>query len=440
MLSKIRNNLRAFSLPLWIVAASFIGTIFFVWGKGSFSGPSASEVATVNGEGISLTEFNREYQRVEELLRSQFGKNFRKFVKDREIKAIALNNLITRHLLLQLARKEGLKVSDWAVAKYIESVPLFQEKGKFSLKLYEEFLKANHLTPSIFEKTVREDLLIQKVLSVVNNAPSLTKFELTELYKKLFGKRKFKYKLFNVDELINKVSVSPAEVEEFYAKNKEMFKEEKGESAYVLKFKKDKRGEEEAEKAYKLAKEGKFQELLKLKPEVLEDKSLLSELKDKKFLFKTTDSEIELAFKASSFKYKPLSQVSSEIEKRLKEEKALQLAAKLAQSYKGELPKETQSLSIEDFVNTFKPLDLKKVEELFLKVKTGNRLVVPLLKGYGVFEPETSLEVKEIDKNKEEKLKKLVINAKRKSDYLNLVNLLRQRATVKVNPNYFRGS
>ncbi len=439
MLSKIRNNLRAFSLPLWIVAASFVGTIFFVWGKGSFSGPSASEVATVNGEGISLREFNREYQRVEEFLSSQFGKNFRKFVKDREIKAIALNNLITKHLLLQLAREEGLKVSDWAVAKYIENMPLFQENGKFSLKLYNEFLKVNHLTPSLFEESVREDLLVQKVLSVVNNAPSLTKFELKELYKKLFGKRKFKYKLFNVDELIGKVSVSPAEVDEFYNKNKEMFKEENGESAYIFKFKKDRKGEEEAEKAYKLAKEGKFQELLKLKPEALEDKSLLRELKGKKFLFKTTDSEIELAFKASSFRYKPLSQVRSEIEKRLKEEKALQLAAKLAQSYKGELPKETGSLSIEDFVNNFKPLDIKEVEELFLKVKTGNRLVVPLLKGYGVFEPETPIEVKKVDKSKEEKLKNLVISAKRKSDYLNLVNLLRQKATIKVNPNYFRG-
>jgi len=440
MLSKIRKNLRAFSLPLWIVAASFVGTIFFVWGKGSFSGPSAGEVATVNGEGISLSEFNREYQRVEDLLRSQFGENFRKFVKDRDIKIVALNNLITRHLLLQLARKEGLKVSDWAVASYIEKIPQFQENGKFSLKLYNEFLKANHLTPSVFEKIVREDLLTQKVLSVVNNAPSLTDFELKELYKKLFGKRRFRYKLFTVDELISMVNVSPEEVKEFYNKNREMFREEKGESAYILTFKKDSQGEKEAERAYKLAKEGKFQELLKLKPEVLSDKSLLGELKNRKFLFKTTDKEIKLIFKAPSFEYKPLKDIELEIEKRLKEEKALKTALKLAKGYKGELPKETDYLSIEEFVNTFKPLDVKKVEELFLRVKKGNRLIVPLLKGYGVFEPETPLEVKEVNKDKEEKLKKLILDAKRKSDYLNLINLLRQRATIKVNKNYFGSS
>jgi peptidyl-prolyl cis-trans isomerase D len=136
MLSKIRKNLRAFSLPLWIVAASFVGTIFLVWGRGSVLGPSGTEVATVNGEGISLVEFNREYSNITNELRAKFGENYRKFIKDDEIKQAALRRLVVRKLLLQTAKEEGIQVSDWAVARAIEEIPAFQDNGTFSIKLY----------------------------------------------------------------------------------------------------------------------------------------------------------------------------------------------------------------------------------------------------------------------------------------------------------------
>ena len=105
MLSKIRKNMRAFSIPLWIVAASFVGTIFLVWGRGSVSGPSGNEVATVNGRSIDLIEFNREYNQLVNQLQQQFGENYRKIFPDRDVKIAALQRLITRKLLLDEAKK-----------------------------------------------------------------------------------------------------------------------------------------------------------------------------------------------------------------------------------------------------------------------------------------------------------------------------------------------
>jgi peptidyl-prolyl cis-trans isomerase D len=183
MLSKIRKNLKAYSVPLWIVAASFVGTIFLVWGKGAISGSYRNSVATVNGEGIDLVEFNREYNSLVRELKQQFGENFRKLFPEKRIKLTALQRLITRKLLLQAAKEEGIKVSDWAVAKEIMESPLFKKDGKFSVELYEEFLKANRLTKHTFEEMVREDLTIQKLLEVINRSPSVTEYEVKELYK-----------------------------------------------------------------------------------------------------------------------------------------------------------------------------------------------------------------------------------------------------------------
>ena len=435
MLSKIRKNLRAFSFPLWIVAASFIGTIFLVWGKGSVSGPSGNEVATVNGEGITLTEFNREYQNTVASLREKLGDNFRKFVKEDDIKKITLNRLITRKLLLQLAEEEGLKVSDWAVAKYIEEIPAFQENGKFSLELYKKFLESRRMTPQTFEDMVREDLLIQKVLTAVNRAPSVSQFEIKELYKKVFGKRNFKYKLFLSKDF--KPQVSQKEIEKFYKNNREIFKKGERESYYVLKFPKTKEGEERARKAYKLAKEGKFKELMEMKPQPLKDKELIEKVKEKGFSFRSQENGLELAFKLKEEQYKSLNEVRGEIERTLREQKALEIAKKEAESFKGELNEETGKVDVSELVKKLKLLPTTNPEEL-LNAKVGKKLILPVEGGFAVLVPTTEPEVNEFEEDKLKRLKEFVLNVKRDSDYQNLLNLLRQKATIKVNQSLFR--
>ncbi|WP_456341871.1 SurA N-terminal domain-containing protein [Thermovibrio sp.] len=437
MLSKIRKNLRAFSLPLWIVAASFVGTIFLVWGKGSVSGPSGSEVATVNGEGISVAEFNREYQNTVFTLKQQFGENFRKFVKEDDVKKIALNRLITRKLLLQLAKEEGLRVSDWAVAKYIEEIPAFQENGKFSVELYKRFLEARHLTPQAFEDTVREDLLVQKVLAAVNRAPSVSQFELRELYRKVFGKRNFKYKLFLSKEF--NPQVSQEEVEEFYRKNRELFKKEGKESFFLLSFPKTPEGEKRAEEAYKLAKEGKFNRLLKMNPKPLKDKELIEKVKEKNFVFRTEDKELLLAFKSKESKYRSLEEVKGEIEKLLKEQKALETAKKAAEEFKGEPKEGTGEVDVAQLVKKLNILPTANPEEAF-RAKVGQKVVLPVSGGYAVLIPVSQPKVEKVEPEKLKRLKEFVLNVKRDTDYKNLLNLLRQKATVKINPSLFRSS
>jgi len=404
-----------------------------VWGRGSFSGPSGSQVATVNGQPITLAEFNREYKTVEDELRRKLGDNFNKLVKPNDIKRIALQRLVQRALLIELAKEEGLKVSDWAVAKAIEEMPIFQENGKFSVKLYKAFLRAQGLTPQAFEETVRKDLLVQKVLTVVNHAPSVTQAELTELYKKSFGQRKIGYKVFTADQFNPKVSEE--EVEQFYKKHKEQFTKEAGEEVYLLSFENTPQGKERAKEAYELAKKGELEKLKAFNPKPAPEK-LAKELQKRPFIFRSENGRLILAFKLKKSETVPLEKVKAQIEEQLKEEKALELALKAAKSFNGTL--QSGNFTPQTFVQTFKPLDVQQVDRLFVSTPAGRRVIMPLEKGYGVFEPEGPLTAGKIDENKLNAVKLLVLNAKAQSDLNYLLTLLEQKASVKVNPQLFK--
>ena len=440
MLSKIRKNLRAFSIPLWIVAASFVGTIFLVWGRGSISGPSGNEVATVNGEGIDLVEFNREYSSLVRELKQQFGENFRKLFPEKEIKLTALQRLITRKLLLQAAKEEGIKVSDWAVAKEIMSYPLFQKDGKFSVELYEEFLKANRLTKHTFEEMVREDLTIQKLLEVIDYSPSVTDFEVKELYKETFGKRDFSFRLFPAESF--KPKVTEKEIEEYYRSHKKEFTEKTGKQYFLIKIPKgEKNAQDKAKEAFRLAKSGKTEELRKFSPEPVTDKKLIEKrFKGKNFGFYSDKNNFYVFFKQEGKKVKPLKTVKEEIVKKLKMQKALQLAEEAATKFLREnkgLTKKIKGLDKASFFEKFKPLNPADVDRLF-SLHSGAKMVVALSNGYGVFQPTSEIRVDKYEKEKIEQIKKFILNIKRQSNYANFVSLLRKRATIKINHALFK--
>jgi len=439
MLSKIRNNLRTFSIFLWIVAASFVGTIFLVWGKGSISGPSANEVATVNGLGINLIEFNREYNRVEQELKQQYGNQYRKLFKDKDIKLLALRNLIRRKLILSEAEKEGIRVSDWAVAKEIESMPIFQRNGKFDVNLYKKILAANHLTPEQFEDEIRDDLLVSKITSVVGYSPSVTNFEVKKLYKEMFGKRKFGFKLFKLDT--SNVTVSENELKSYYEKHKNEFTANATEKVFVVKIPaSSSNATETAAKVFKLAKTGDFEALTQYNPEPVSPQRAEKLLGNRTVYFAKDSKFFYVYYKARASKIEPFDKVKTQIEKILKEQKAFKLAQEKAEKFlksNGNLKETTGFLDRNEFEVKFKPLNPADVERAFV-AKVGEKLIVPVVGGFLVVSPKTKITVTSVDANKEKKLRDYILAIKRKSNEVNFLNLLQQKATIKINKELLR--
>ncbi|SNR81274.1 peptidylprolyl isomerase [Desulfurobacterium atlanticum] len=432
MLANIRKNMKLFSIPLWIVTASFILTIFLVWGKGSVSGPGVNDVATVNGKPISATDF---YKTVDRLTSSGMNK--------KQAESEALRRLLLRTLLLDAAEKEGLKVSDWAVAQRIASFTVFQENGTFSEKLYKKWLKQNHLTPELFENEIRKDLLIEKLQTVVERTPYVTEKELKLFYKTAFGKRKYEYKIFKIDE--KKIKVNEKEIEEFYNKNKDMFKETNTVVKGVEIPKSEKNAKELVKEAYRLAKEGKLSSFKKLPVKEIEDKKLLSEIENSTqnpgYIEK--DKFYIVYSKESTSRTVPLKEVKENIIEMLKGEKAKEIALKKAENAakagKLDNPVKTDYLSGNELIQQTGLMDLNgEITTKIVKAKTGT-LMGPFktLTGYMVIKPVTDIKVDKYEKDKMETLKTFLLTEKKKAAFQAYVQFLQNKAKIQINPKFF---
>ncbi|OMH39851.1 SurA N-terminal domain-containing protein [Desulfurobacterium indicum] len=434
MLANIRKNMKLFSIPLWIVTASFVLTIFLVWGKGSVSGPGTNDVATVNDKAIPADEF---YRTVDKLTSAG--------MKEKQAKSEALRQLLLRTLLLDAAEKEGLKVSDEAVAERIESFPAFQKNGKFSAELYKQWLKQNHIPAETFENQIRQDLLIEKLQTIVENVETVTPQELKIYYKAVFGKRNYKYKMFNIEP--SKVKISSKEVEEYYKKHQNLFMENRTIVTAVKIPVTAQNAKELVKRAYKLAKKGKLSSFKEIKPVLVTDKNLLKDINSRGGLsgYIEEPKEYVIYERKHENKILPLKAVKGKIVNLLKTEKtaeeAFNRAQKVVSSGKIEKGKETGEIDGKELARKLGLIDLNgEITATIVKGKTG-KVYGPFktLKGYVVIEPITEITAKTMDKDKLKTLKDFLLNEKRKAAFQAYIQFLQNRAKIQVNPRFFRG-
>lgn len=138
---------------------------FALWGVDSYrnSGDVVS-LAKVNGEKISQQEFESAMEQQRQRIREMAGPNFDPAIFDKpEIKHSVLEGLVTQRLMLLGAREEGLVVSDEQMAQIIATVGAFQKDGKFDKQQYEAALRAQGMTPAMFEFRVRQDLTTRQL-------------------------------------------------------------------------------------------------------------------------------------------------------------------------------------------------------------------------------------------------------------------------------------
>ncbi|MFQ5847116.1 MAG: SurA N-terminal domain-containing protein [Candidatus Methylomirabilales bacterium] len=187
MLRSMRNNLKSLSITLWLVIASFIATIFLVWGMQS-AGPGSSRspavAATVNGDHIPWLEFQRAYQQQREALRRAYGDQWKEdLVRELDLRHRVLDGLITDMLLVQEAERVGLTVSREELAAAVMDNPLFAQEGTFSPQRYRRLLEANRLTPEQYEAAIREGLLRQKLATLIQTSAKISEVEAWETFR-----------------------------------------------------------------------------------------------------------------------------------------------------------------------------------------------------------------------------------------------------------------
>ena len=171
----ILESMRQSTDSLWtrvFMGAIAVGFISFMGGNGN--DVSASVVATVNGEEISVQEFRSLARRI--------GRG--RELSD-EQRAQVLEGLIQRAVLRQEAERLGLAVGDGEVAARVKlAFSQFVKDGTLDRKAYEEFLKAQGLDHATVLRQIREELLLERLQGFVDAAVDVPEAELRAAWEK----------------------------------------------------------------------------------------------------------------------------------------------------------------------------------------------------------------------------------------------------------------
>ncbi len=223
MIQALRRNTK---ILLIIVIVAFVGTSFFVWGKGSITGSDPNAVATVNGEEIPLERYERLYRSYVDFYRQLYKDRFSPEVAERlGISRQVLNDLIQETLVLQRAKAEGISVGDDELRAQIQAIRAFQEDGRFSQERYLSILNRAKIDPATFETEQRRELVRRKMEATIKEGVKVSDMELKQAHAFRREKVRAAWIQVEVSSLMAGVSATDAELEEFMKRDLGQFQQ-----------------------------------------------------------------------------------------------------------------------------------------------------------------------------------------------------------------------
>jgi len=159
MFDFVTKNKRLIQVILFVI---FLPFAFFGVDAYFRGGGVGQAVARVGDYKISQEEFARALRaRQDELRRLVQGRVDPAMLDNRQMRITTLESIIQRRLLVEGALRAGVTLSEARLQELIGKQQLFQdETGKFSLARYQQYLRAEGMTPLVFEAQVRQDLLL----------------------------------------------------------------------------------------------------------------------------------------------------------------------------------------------------------------------------------------------------------------------------------------
>jgi len=221
MISWMQKNNKFLIITIWIATISFV----FSGATAGFSfGIKSSSLGKVGEVELNRDRFQMEYSNLYSRYNQMFqGKFDQEQAEKMGLQQQALNNMAAQARVLNLANEFGIVVSDTEVAKKITQIPLFQNNGRFEKTVYKRYIKNNRMTTKLFESSIRESMIIEKMFSILNIKglenelkAFTTPFEIAD---------KIKYITLSEDDI--NVTVDEAKLKTFWEMRKEQYKTNK---------------------------------------------------------------------------------------------------------------------------------------------------------------------------------------------------------------------
>jgi len=218
MISWMQKNNKFLVITIWIATISFI----FTGATYGFSfGLRSNSIGQTGDIELQRDIFEMEYRNLYNRYNQAFGGQFDEAkAKEMRLEEQVINSMVVKALILNLAKEFGIVVSDEELALYIAQIPAFQNNGVFDKNIYKNFLRNNGIQLKTFEKSLREDLIVQKTMALLN--VDAVDEELRALAITLEIADKLKYKILSANDI--NVSVNEDELRRFWQDIKEQFK------------------------------------------------------------------------------------------------------------------------------------------------------------------------------------------------------------------------
>jgi peptidyl-prolyl cis-trans isomerase D len=217
-LFRSRDRMVRFMLSalLLMVALSMVTYLVPSYGGGDRGGDSV--IAQIGKDTVTMREAQQAIQNL--MRRQRVPPNLISIYAPRII-----DQMITERTLMYEAGRLGLKVSDEDMFNAIRlTVPQLFQDGKFvGREVYAAVLAQQEMTIPEFESEVARELIVTRLKQMVLAGTVVTPAEIEQEFRKRNEKVEIEYVKLARDKLKSEVQISPAEMKEFFDKNRVTF-------------------------------------------------------------------------------------------------------------------------------------------------------------------------------------------------------------------------
>ncbi len=213
MLQAIRDKVTG-----WIAYGIIflISIPFALWGVNSYFGAGeAPPAAVVNGEEISLQEFDRAYANYRQRLLQLFGGTLPDTLGGEAVlRQRVLDQLVEEFALRQYAFDQRYRISDADLNNMIRGMDAFQRDGGFDSEVYQAQLRSLGYSPVGFEEELRRSRAIEQLQAGIS-ATAFVVPAIAEEFAELNGQER-QIRSLRFSPAADLVQVSAEEVEQRY--------------------------------------------------------------------------------------------------------------------------------------------------------------------------------------------------------------------------------
>lgn len=224
MLKVFRDNLKHLKWVLWLVVLVFVVFLFTDFGAISPVGTvSTTAAATVGDYEISYAEFQQAYRQQEAQIAQAYGGQLdsdiaRQIGLPRQV----MEFLVAEKILLAEGERMGLRVTDEEVRERILEFPVFQDaSGNFvGEDDYQSILRSNRMTSASFEQDIRNEILGNRIRSILNDNVYVSEQEVEQSYREQAEKARIRFIPVAGADFAERVEFDDAELADYFAQNR----------------------------------------------------------------------------------------------------------------------------------------------------------------------------------------------------------------------------